>query len=375
MIRDDGHWLELTDRFHAAAIDGEGWYGALQGLAGATGSKSGELICIAPDRSVTLNIMTDTSPELLEAFIAGNGGDPDVNPRVKAGMEAPVLKVLAEADFITPEEHSRHPHYRSFARPFDIPYICLATLDRKAGGLTGLAVTRTEKEGHISPEQRRIFELFAPHVRAAVRSHIALEGYGDALLAGALEAVAIPAFVCDETGRVRAQTPSAEAVLAKTRGLQLRQGRLSAMNSAGAQALSDAISLAASALGRGRLGPRNRTVIVRSSEGDTQPLVLDVIALPDHQFEFTFAPRVLVLVRGESADAGGQRRAAILRSVYGMTAAETEIALQLFAGGSPEAIAEQRAVTVETVRTQIKSLLAKAGARRQVELVARLSQM
>lgn len=375
MIRDEGRWLELTDRFHTAAIDGKGWHGALEGLAEATGSKSGELICIAPDRSVTLNIMTNTSPELLDAFIRCNGGDPDVNPRVKAGMQAPLLKVLAESDFITPEEHKRHPHYQSFARPFDIPYICLATLDRKAGGLTGLAVTRTEREGHISSEQRRVFELFASHVRAAVRSHEALEGYGDALVTGALEAISIPAFICDETGRVRAQTPSTEAVLKGPGGLQLKAGRLGAPLLAEAQALTDAIANAASGLKRSSIAPRNRTVLVRRSEGDTRPLVLDVIALPRRRFEFAFTARVLVLVRGESADTARQRRATLLQAVYGLTAAETDIALQLFAGRSAEDIAQSRAVTVQTVRTQIKSLLAKSGARRQVELVAQLGQM
>ena len=58
-----------------------------------------------------------------------------------------------------------------------------------------------------------------------------------------------------------------------------------------------------------------------------------------------------------------------------MTEAETEIALQLYAGKSPEEIASARGVSVATVRTQIKSLLTKSGARRQVQLVARLGQM
>src|SRR5689334_20390385 len=188
LVRDDGHWMALTDRFHAAAIDGKGWYPALEGLAEATGSVGGELICLGDDAAIHLNIMTNTCPELLDAFIAGAGGDPSVNPRVKAGMEARPLEVLAESDFITPDEHRRHPHYQEFARPFDIPYICLTTLDRPQNGLIGLAVTRTEKQGHIDAEQRRAFASIAPHVRAAVRTHIALEGHGDALLAGALEA-------------------------------------------------------------------------------------------------------------------------------------------------------------------------------------------
>jgi DNA-binding CsgD family transcriptional regulator len=57
-----------------------------------------------------------------------------------------------------------------------------------------------------------------------------------------------------------------------------------------------------------------------------------------------------------------------------MTSAETDIALQLSEGKSAEAIAENRGVSVGTVRAQIKALLAKAGLSRQIELVARLNQ-
>jgi DNA-binding CsgD family transcriptional regulator/PAS domain-containing protein len=374
MIRDEAHWLALTDRFHAASIDSTGWYPALEGLAEATGSSSGQLISIGTDAAVTLNLMTNVSPELNPAFLECNGGHPDVNPRVKAGMEAPVLKILAESDFITPEEHKRHPHYQEFARRFDIPYICLTTLDRKRDGLIGLAVNRTALQGHITQEQRRTFASIAPHVRAAVRTHIALEGSGDALLAGAMEAMAIPAFICDETGRVRRLTPAAEAIVASGRGLQLRLGRLNASMPADAQALNDAIGMSAAARGKVDL-PCNRTVVVRKCEQDAAPLVLDVITLANHQFGFTFAPRVLLIVRGAGAKAADQRRTAILQTVYGMTATETQIALQIFAGKSIAAIATARGVSIETERTQVKAVMTKAGVRRQVEFVARLGQM
>jgi hypothetical protein len=36
MIRDDEHWGRLTESFYTAAVDGDGWYQALEGLAEAT---------------------------------------------------------------------------------------------------------------------------------------------------------------------------------------------------------------------------------------------------------------------------------------------------------------------------------------------------
>lgn len=372
MIRNDEQAIAVSDAFYSAALDGS-WYSALEGLAAATGSRIGELISVGSNATVPINIMTNIDPAAQQAFVDCGGGDPRINPRVNAGMNAPVLKVLAECDFMSPDEHERHPHYLEFAHPWDIPFICLTTLARNEDMLIGLAVGRSQSEGHISREQRAVFTSIAPHVRAAVRMQMALENEGAALLTGAMEAMSTPAFVCDRTGRVQAMTPSAEAMVANGRKLQLQSGKLSAGLAADSASLKNAIDLAAGE--SPRLSARlPRTVIVRSGERDASPLVLDVIALPARALEFCFAPRVLVVVHGSQGGADARRRT-VLKSVYGLTAAETEVALQLAQGSATEAIAANRVVAVDTVRAQIKSILAKLGLSRQIELVARLNQL
>jgi len=372
MLRNDEQWLGLVDKFQAAGVSGAGWYEALADLACATGSRHGQLICIGDDATVPIDILTDMGPDFHEAFVAEGGADPNVNPRVRAGMNAPLLKTLAESDFISPEAYKRDRHYQEFAVPHNVPYICLSTLDRTPGMLTGLAVARSKRDGHINESQRAIFSSLAPHVRAAVRTQAALEGNGSALLAGAMEALSMPAFVCDRTGTVRDLTPTAEQLATANRGLQLKEGRLRATVAGDAKELEDAIATAA--VGHTRPGaPLTRTIIVRSGEHDLTPIVLDVIALAPQATEFSFMPRVLVVARGSKA--ADERKAAILQAAYGMTQAESDIALQLCAGKTPETIAAARKVAVGTVRAQIKALLAKAGTNRQIELVARLNQL
>jgi DNA-binding CsgD family transcriptional regulator len=370
MIRDDEHWLRLTDAFHSAAIDGAGWYDALAAFAEATGSRHGQLVCMTAT-GMPLNMLTNVDPDLPRAFVEAGGADPRTNPRRRAGISRPPLTVVAESDFITADEYKRDMHYQEFAVPWDVPYICLTTLERRADLLVGLAVIRSQRQGHIDEPGRRAFESIAPHVRAAVRTNLALADHGDALLSDSFEALSIPAFICDQNGLVRRLTPAAEALVSAPRGLQLKSGRLVAQAPAQAGALSDAIRTMAAV--RGPAAPSQQVIVVRAGD-DAAPVVLDVLPLPSRRPMFSFDARVLVLVRGHG-DAGAQRRAAILQSVYGATAAETDIALQLFAGKAPEAIAAERGVSVGTVRVQIKSLLAKAGVTRQLELVARLGQL
>jgi DNA-binding CsgD family transcriptional regulator len=116
-------------------------------------------------------------------------------------------------------------------------------------------------------------------------------------------------------------------------------------------------------------------VIVRGPEPDAVPVVLDVFALPSqHRFDLlSFTPRVLVVARGPRA--AHDRRAAILSAAYGLTPAETDVALRLAEGKRAEAIAKARTVEIGTVRAQIKTILSKVGVNRQAELAARLNHL
>jgi len=55
--------------------------------------------------------------------------------------------------------------------------------------------------------------------------------------------------------------------------------------------------------------------------------------------------------------------------VYGLTAAETEVALLSLGGKSITEIAELRGVTHNTIRTHLKQVFSKTGARSQADLV------
>jgi DNA-binding NarL/FixJ family response regulator len=69
------------------------------------------------------------------------------------------------------------------------------------------------------------------------------------------------------------------------------------------------------------------------------------------------------------------RRAAILEAAFALTCSETDIAQRIVEGESAKLIAASRGVAVGTVRAQIKTIMAKFGVNRQVELVVRLSQL
>jgi DNA-binding CsgD family transcriptional regulator len=368
MIRSDEHWLSIIDTFHSAAIGAQSWETALRGFADATGSRSAQLAGVDQDGSVLFNFMTNVDPEILELFAE----TASINPRIKPVKDAPILKVIADSDIITPEEWRADAFYQEFALPWDVPFIAMAALERQRGTSIALSAIRSKREGHVTTQQREYFAALAPHVRSAVRTHLALEGRGAAVLVGAMEALAIPVFVCDRSGCVKSLTQAAETLVTTGRGLQLKAGRLQTCWPEETKALDDAIE--AAVLWRAQPGPAVlHTVVVRGRDHNTAPLVLDVFPLPSQAYQLTLSPRVLVVAR--SPRGSKVRRAGILQAAYALTSAEVQIAEYLVEGQSAEFIAAKRGVSVETVRTQIKAIMAKLGVSRQVELVVRLGEL
>src|ERR1700726_2744429 len=99
MIRSDESWLSLVDSFHAAGLGEHSWDIALRGLADATGSRSAQLTGIRSDTSVLFSTVTNIDPAIPRIFAETAA----INARVAAANTAPVLKVMSDWDFITPE--------------------------------------------------------------------------------------------------------------------------------------------------------------------------------------------------------------------------------------------------------------------------------
>ena len=81
----------------------------------------------------------------------------------------------------------------------------------------------------------------------------------------------------------------------------------------------------------------------------------------------------LLLVHGQvDSQTSGH---ALLQQAYGLTPAEARLAMLIFEGHSPGDAATSLQVGIATVRTQLSAILKKTGARKQAELIRRLSPL
>jgi DNA-binding CsgD family transcriptional regulator len=351
--------------FRRGALEDGPWIGALRATATACGANHGAMIGIGPAAAIPFNWVSDCPPEALDEFQAVGGGDPRVNPRVRAGLGAPELKILAESDFATPDVLRATPIYADLFTRYDMPFVALTRLTTTHDVTIGLSVLRSARQGHVGEHERTVLAAIAPHARSAVSLRLSLEHRGGSLVGGALEAVAAAAFVLDFGGRVAAMTPAAEALVSGPDArLKLAGRRLQGRNPQDETTLSAFLLQAVEA-------DDAATPALIALRGEGRPLVLEAMAAPQIAFGLGFAPKVIIVARSGDEPVGAAPAA---RAAFNLTVAEVAVATALRRGLSPDEIAVERRVSIETVRSQIRALMTKTETRRQSELVALLSR-
>jgi DNA-binding CsgD family transcriptional regulator len=118
--------------------------------------------------------------------------------------------------------------------------------------------------------------------------------------------------------------------------------------------------------GRGRLTCGSLTWVAVSRENG---LTLTFGQTPDVKC----APRTIVVLL--DLDAHSVPNPDVLKRLFGLTLAESSLAMELAQGSTPDEAARRRRVSRTTVRSQLGSIFAKTNTRRQAALVSLLARI
>jgi DNA-binding CsgD family transcriptional regulator len=265
----------------------------------------------------------------------------------------------------------RSEYFNDFLVPQDNYYGCggVGILHGEVAEIWGLMWPR--RNGEPGRGQRELVARLVPHLanRLRIEQHIATLDAEKRSLQRALELLGAACAVLDARGRALWYNRPAERLLAAGDGLRLgREGRLLARRPACAAALRRSLSGALGIVSAEQLEVPAAVAVERPS--GKRPYHLFVWPLVPGEGEGLDAARALVLINDPTEKPPAV--AALLGRLYGLTPAEARVAAGLVAGASPKEIAEQHAVSLHTVRSQIRQLLDKAGCRRQTQLIATL---
>lgn len=342
--------------FARAPFEEGGWGIALRALRDITGSSGSQLLALG-ERFRAFNWTTDAPPDYEEEFIAAGGLRRDVNYRV-AATRAP-MELTWEHHYDEARRNGTDEAYLEHTRKYDAEFGAQIVLSQRPGVFFGLAVLHGPREGRTTEAQRAALEAVAPSVLAAIRMQDAIEHRGTDMLRGSLEAFHSPAILLDAVGKVCDATESARNLLGPGT-LQIRSGILRAPRPDLDRLLQARI---AAALAGNADGPAD--LWLRSDSG---LLLVDVRTLPRQEWSFGFAPRAIVTLRAPLGPAQAQART--IGSALGLTLAEGEVVALLAHGHSRQQVANLRAVSVQTVISQLRTIFQKCGVNREAELVA-----
>lgn len=366
--------LEMEQTWRAfldAPFVEDGWMTALRGFASATRSSRAQLVGIG-DTVCQFNVMTDIDPAYQQEFIEMQAWRPDVSWRV--ALSGDPFEVLSERHYDAAKAAApagSYDDYDDHCHKWGGGFGAQTVLHREGSGLIGLAILRDEKGGRTREADRRVFTEGAKYALAAVRIQRSMAHRGEQLVTGTLESMGLAAFLLDRNGRVTAKTPQAEALLGQDHGdvLRLTGTRLGATRSDGelqaaiARALAPDIAPAAYVQQLWLDAAREAAVGMRC----------EVIRLPQREYLFGFGVRLMVVVH-PATDLSGHMLGS-MRQALDLTVAEAQIARRLADGASREQIAAERATSVQTLTTQIKSILRKGDVTREAELVALVNRL
>lgn len=237
----------------------------------------------------------------------------------------------------------------------------------EAPGDSGPATVLTFHRGPEQPlfEEAAVARLaaLAPHLRRVLRLHrrLAPQLAIGATLGQLFRDADVPLLFIGRDGTVIEHNPAAQAVFAAAEPLlKLRAGRLMVATADGWQGLAPRLAALED-------GPAPAfSVDLATGHGAAATLELRRVhgAATDRLVEHR-AVAVGSLRPGPRAGGGGRawRR-------FGLTPMEARVAEALAAGQAPNAVAAALDVRLSTVRTHVRSLFAKTGAKRLAELVA-----
>jgi DNA-binding HTH domain-containing proteins len=294
-------------------------------------------------------------------------------PRMLA--KAP-LQVFDDGELITPDERRRSPFHNELLPRQGLEYTMGARLAVAAPFVGTIACGQRATRGPFQEEQRRRLALYLPHFQRAMSLRLTMWQMEarNQLLAGALDSVPSPVLILAPSGELLFCSVEAQAILNANDGLVLRRGRIETADRKAARSLTAMLRDVTSAMEGNAITSANTTVYVNRPSG-RRPYRLAFHPIPRAStlWQETRRPAILVVIGTDSAR-HSTGRDELLRTLYNLTPAEAALATAFGKGVTLREYAERRAISVETVRFQMKQVLAKTECRRQTDLVRLLAE-
>lgn len=358
-----GDLLAAVDALYVAALAPDEWPAALQRIVDLCGG-AGATLELHERRTRELLFfrdqgMPDDGVEAYQAYYH------TVCPRLPWGRNEPVGMAIYDYRFLSESEMRGLEFYEDFLAEHDFRYVVGGVVASESDRFGIIAVHRTRRAGHADDATIDTARRLLPHVARTLELHrrLAVAGAVTSGLRGAMETMTIGVVLLSEQGDILEMNDEARRLCGGDSALDATRRKLVARDPRDGARLQALLRCGGSLV----LGPHgSHPLSVMAAPLPRRTPGSWMLVAPDQAVTAVF-----IQDPGRSPTLGDE----VLAGAYGLTPAEMQLARAMVEGRNLAEDAERRRVSLNTVRTQLKRLRAKLGARSQADLVLRLSRL
>ena len=362
--------VKLLPVLYEATADRKQWSAFLEGLSAQTDARVAALISRDERGQLGFVIQTGADPEAEKLYQQYYFGiDAFLALSEQRGFSFPGAVFPAQA-YVSDQELARTEYGNDFLLKYGILRHCFALFGRDGVALSNLSLMRSSREQPFGEPALRVLRFLAPHVQQAIRlderfTQLRLESEAKS---AALNGLALGVVFLDAKGRVLGTNEAGTAILAQMDGLSVSKGHLKASWPNEDRVLQTAIFRSGQTGAARGVDTGGALLISRRQQAKSLQVVVGPACAS--MAAFSSCPAVVVFIHDLSARI--RPRAEVLKTLYGLTAAEARVACLLLDGKSTQEITDILGTSKNTLKTQLQSIFGKTGVRRQSELIRTL---
>jgi DNA-binding CsgD family transcriptional regulator len=362
--RDENRVSQIIDGIYDSVISPEGWADWLETIALTFGATTAFLGVQSATMSTDIIASHNLSSRILQLY-------GEYYHQCDFFSERAALfpsKACLSEDLYTDAEFANSEIYTDLNKSHEpgIFYVVGSVVPLQSGR-AGLALHRSKDSGPFSIRQKRDLQRIIPHLYRGLtlREQTRRALVGRATGMAALDALSQGVIVVARDGNVRHLNLAAKTIVTKRDGVVIdRKGILSCSRLDQTAALHRLIAACT-------IAGETRAMRVYRPSG-LRPLQIVGTKASDYGRDSIYGGQARAILFLYDPETQIQTPPEILRELYGLTRAESQIASDLIESLTIDQIADRRRVKRETIRTHIKELFLKTGTNRQATLIAYL---
>ena len=361
----------LLSALYDAAADQNLWSAFLQQLAAESHSDAADLVMHEVQRELhSVSMSWGMDPQGIALY---NQHYYQLDPWAAIGCLKPPNWIGTSEELTDPAVMASGEFYNDFLRPkLDLLHAMFSVVEKDSGKIASLGVFRAPDRAAFDDDSLQLMRLLLPHLKNAFRIHTELCRLKEvnASVHAALDMVSTPLVLLDSYGRVAVRNRAAAKLLCSKDGLVLTHTGLRAERPSESARLERLISDAVATSRCKGCHPAGAQLVSRNSG---PPLC--VVISPVRNVAMEGLPAICAVAIINDPSQRNRPAGELLGLLFGLTPAESRVALLLADGRSAREIASMLCVTKNTLKSHLASIYSKTSTSGQSQLVKLLTQL